>query len=204
MAGLPPFPCRREQAGTLDMGRGREPGPVAFQLGDLWAGQRGVLCLRAVITAGSLLTAPTCPAKARSSFRVSSPQPHIHMEVRGATGAERDTRQPGPAHTFQARRDKQQHSRSHGSWRPQRIPGPHPSQVINCWGHPLPAPHQQGPHPAQEPCLPRALPGTQRPGTCPPRSALGEHSAQLQARASHAADARSAGQGTATAQPRCC
>lgn len=131
-------------------------------------------------------------------------QPHIHGEVRGVTGAERDTRQPGPTCTFQARWDKQQHSHSHGSWRPQRIPGPHPSQVTNCWGHPLPAPHWWGPHPAQEPCLPRALPGTQRPGTCLPRSALGEHRALLQARASPAADTRSARQGTATAQPHCC
>ena len=32
VAGLPPFPCSspREQAGTLDTGRGREPGPVPF------------------------------------------------------------------------------------------------------------------------------------------------------------------------------
>jgi len=151
-----------------------------------------------------LQTAPACPAEARSSFRVSSPQPRIQGDVRGATGAERDTWQPGPTCTFQARRDKQRSSHSHGSWRPQRIPGPHPSQVTNCQGHPLPAPHRQGPRPAQELCLSRALPGTWHPGTCLPRSALGEHGALLQAHVSPAAGARSAGQGTATAQSHCC
>lgn len=75
MAGLPPFPCSSpwEQAGSLDMGRVREPGPVPFCLGDLWAGQGGVLCVRAAIAVVSLQTAPACPAKARSSFRVPNP-----------------------------------------------------------------------------------------------------------------------------------
>lgn len=127
-------------------------------------------------------TAPACPAEARSSFRVSRSQPR--GEVRDATGAERKhlAAQTSSHITFQARQDKQQHSHSPGSWRPQRIPGPHPSQVTNCQRHPLPAPHHWGPHPAQEPRIPRALPGIQRPRTCPPCSALRERRALLQAR----------------------
>lgn len=116
-----------------------------------WLGR--VLCLGAASAVVGLQAAPVCPDEVRSSFMVSSPQSCVLGEVRGAMGAEWDTQQPSPAHTFQARQDKQRHSHSHGSWRPQRIPGPHSSPVTNCQGHPLPAPHTQ-------PWSPGAVPPT--------------------------------------------
>lgn len=55
----------------------------------------------------NLQTAPAYAAEVRSSFRVSSLQPRVPGELRGATGAKQDTWQPRPTCTFQTRCDKQ-------------------------------------------------------------------------------------------------
>lgn len=94
---------------------------------------------------------------------------------RDVPGAKQDSQQPGPTLTFLARWDKPWHSHSHGSWRPQRIPGPHPCAGLQITGD-TPCQHPQGGTPCPGTVLPTCLiglPASQNmptpcsaPGTC--------------------------------------
>ena len=159
------------------------------------------------IAAMSLQTAPACPAKARSSLRVSSPQPHVRREVRGAAGAEQDTWQPGPARTFQARQDKQRHSHSHGSWRPQRIPGPHPPRLQIAGDTPFQHPISGGRtqprnHASHVPC--RHSAPQDLPATLSPRGAQHSAPGTREPCRRHTLGWAGDGHGSASLLPACC
>lgn len=101
------------------------------------------------------------PNQHQVQLQALHPQPHTCRDV---PGAKRDSQQPGPILTFLARWDKPWHSHSHGSWRPRRIPGPHPCVGLQIIG--------------DTPCQPPPGGAAPCPGTVPPTCLVGHPASQ--------------------------